>query len=84
MRFTDKFIILPVEIFSRETADIIGENNTPTDIVQERLDASRIVAYRRDFIEDEHDHVAVELDNGVTHVYALSVEEFEKCLNLYL
>lgn len=78
MKFTDKFIKLPIKTYDRMLRDVGIEDEG--ELMQMRIDPEAILRYI-DVSSDEETVVKVWFKNSKPQDFYLSIEEFENLLN---
>lgn len=81
--FTDRFKRIPVEVFIKSEAELMGEENATTLTVKARIDPNMICGYRPDpgTDTDNKPRVVIELMDGATYAVTMGIAEFEKFMN---
>lgn len=83
MNFTDRYIKVPVDLYEKSKADMIGySEETKSGNVLMRICMDEISHYRPSLDDnDELKNTLIHMINGDTFHLALTVKDFEKALN---
>lgn len=76
--FTDRFIMLPIKVFSQQQKDLTGKEEL--DDTMSRVDPNEICEYFSAF-EDDQDGTSVLMKSGHRFVCYLPIEDFEQKIN---
>ena len=81
MKFTDRFISLPIKVYNKQNADVMGK----TEYIDTHMKILpfEISDYKATFDEENDDQecVSLTLKNGNNAYVYLTFSEFEKALN---
>ena len=86
MKFTDRFIELPIELFNKDVGDLIGSDKAETTNAIAKVNPFEISFYREtseqsEDATDELNSVMVYFKNGESLYIPINIAEFEKLLN---
>lgn len=86
MKFTDRFIDVPIELFNKDVGDLIGSDKAETMTAIAKINPFEITFYREatEQSEDANDdlsRVIVYFKNGESLYLSIDIREFEKLLN---
>lgn len=81
--FTDRFIKVPIILYNKNEADILGYNNTSKEVeVLLRFDINELSNYRPSFNDDDEiQTTGIHLKNGEYFNCEISVKDFEIKVN---
>jgi len=77
--FTDKFIEVPINIYSQKEADLIGVETYSPSI--EKIDPFSIRSYYSNLGVEDRDSTTVYFKDGGSLLVYLPINQFEKLLN---
>ena len=82
--FTDRFIKVPIELFSKNAEHIGYNDDSKTNVVGIRINPLDISYYRENSCEGElTNETCVWFKNGEYYVIVMPIYEFESLLNHY-
>lgn len=88
MKFTDRFIEVPIELFNKDVGDLIGSDKADTMNAVAKINPFEISFYREameqsEDASDDLNKVIVYFKNGESLYLPISLSAFEKLLNAH-